>query len=378
MPDDPVPPKLSLAFVRRIRMPGRYYDRDGLILTVTPSGGKSWSQRITVEGRRRDMGLGSAHLVTPAAARKMAAKNKAVIRAGGNPFVAVPRKRLDSSATSERILTFAAFSANRYRRLRAVDARMETAKEAYSRVRLHANSRIGRLPVAEISPDDVVKLLDVVAEGSRETGRWLRAELVRVFDDAVGEGHRIDNPATAEAVQALPALIPVKVVKHAEGQRILERLPEFLAQIEADHRRPASFILIRFCLLSTRHVKECRLALWSQVDIEAGRWTFPAMQQEGRDLVTVDLTPSLMDLLDRARNFAHGEMQGYVFPSRQGIAEPFNGASLSMSLKRAGYDLTPWHFRRAYGAWTATEPNENDTSLRNWEREIRRHVDIEE
>ena len=61
-------------------------------------------------------------------------------------------------------------------------------------------------------------------------------------------------------------------------------------------------------------------------------------------------------------------MTGYVFPSRQGVADPNRGESLSMSLDRAGYDIVPLDFRRAYAAW---EDDEGGGSLEDWERRLR-------
>ena len=50
--------KLSALSVKAISKPGRYGDGDGLYLHITPSGTKSWMQRIVIDERRRDIGLG--------------------------------------------------------------------------------------------------------------------------------------------------------------------------------------------------------------------------------------------------------------------------------------------------------------------------------
>ena len=42
-------------FVRKVTLPGKYYDENGLILLVKETGAKSWVQRLTIRGRRRDM-----------------------------------------------------------------------------------------------------------------------------------------------------------------------------------------------------------------------------------------------------------------------------------------------------------------------------------
>ena len=75
---------LSARMVRHAG-PGSYVDGNGLMLRVRDSGSRSWVQRIMVHGRRIDIGLGNAELVSLADARRIAADNRAVARTGGDP-----------------------------------------------------------------------------------------------------------------------------------------------------------------------------------------------------------------------------------------------------------------------------------------------------
>ena len=56
--------RLTALVARALSRPGRHGDGDGLYLHVTPAGSKSWVQRIVVDGRRRDIGLGPYPTVT--------------------------------------------------------------------------------------------------------------------------------------------------------------------------------------------------------------------------------------------------------------------------------------------------------------------------
>ena len=38
--------------------PGKYTDGHGLTLFVQPSGSRQWVQRLVIQGKRREMGLG--------------------------------------------------------------------------------------------------------------------------------------------------------------------------------------------------------------------------------------------------------------------------------------------------------------------------------
>jgi hypothetical protein len=56
--------KLTAIFVKKAKEPGKYGDGNGLFLHVKLSGAKHWVQRLTVNGKRRDIGLGSASIVS--------------------------------------------------------------------------------------------------------------------------------------------------------------------------------------------------------------------------------------------------------------------------------------------------------------------------
>ena len=62
--------RLTVKGLARLTAPGRYPDGNTLYLFVQRSGARSWVQRLVVDGRRRDIGLGSAKYVTLAQARQ--------------------------------------------------------------------------------------------------------------------------------------------------------------------------------------------------------------------------------------------------------------------------------------------------------------------
>ena len=78
--------KLSALSVKAISKPGRHGDGDGLYLHIAPSGTKSWVQRIVIDGRRRDIGLGPYPAVSLGHARTMAATNRTAVSEGRDPL----------------------------------------------------------------------------------------------------------------------------------------------------------------------------------------------------------------------------------------------------------------------------------------------------
>ena len=69
-------------FIKKAASPSKYGDGNRLYLIVEPSGAKRWEQRLTIQGRRRDIGLGSASIVSLEDARTKAHDNKRIARLG--------------------------------------------------------------------------------------------------------------------------------------------------------------------------------------------------------------------------------------------------------------------------------------------------------
>ena len=78
---------LNNKFVHDAARAGKYFDGNGLFLRVMPSGSKQWVQRIVIQGKRTELGLGGAELITLPEARAKALENRRVSTLGGNPLV---------------------------------------------------------------------------------------------------------------------------------------------------------------------------------------------------------------------------------------------------------------------------------------------------
>src|SRR4051794_26485498 len=77
---------LSARTVSTVTEPGRYGDGGGLYLLVAQGGSRSWILRTVIKGRRCDIGLGSAVLISLAEAREEARALRRVARLGGDPL----------------------------------------------------------------------------------------------------------------------------------------------------------------------------------------------------------------------------------------------------------------------------------------------------
>ncbi|MEW4397484.1 Arm DNA-binding domain-containing protein [Agrobacterium tumefaciens] len=79
--------KLSDVLVKSTKLKaGRHSDGGGLYLNVTPAGSKSWLYMWTVDGKRREMGLGPYPSVTLANARSKASDARQAVAEGRDPI----------------------------------------------------------------------------------------------------------------------------------------------------------------------------------------------------------------------------------------------------------------------------------------------------
>lgn len=93
--------KLTQGQIRQLKEPGRYSDGDGLFLELNRPGKGNWQLRATVNGRRRDIGLGPLDLITVHEARELAIDLRRDIKRGIDPIEERKRKKIE-------ILTFKA------------------------------------------------------------------------------------------------------------------------------------------------------------------------------------------------------------------------------------------------------------------------------
>src|SRR5206468_8617976 len=93
---------LTAVKAKSLREPGRYTDGRGLMLYINGSGSKSWVLRLMINGKRRDIGLGSFKDVSLADAREKAEQLRKLARTGEDPL----RKKHEAKSQQLAQLTF--------------------------------------------------------------------------------------------------------------------------------------------------------------------------------------------------------------------------------------------------------------------------------
>lgn len=184
--------------------PDRYYDKsgNGLHLLVRVSGSKSWVQRLRINGKYRDLGLGGYPAVSLAAARQIAYENKASLLAGNDPRI--------SRTKAQHMPSFGEVASN-YLAIRVKELRnVKHQNQWYSTINTYVMPHIGKYPIDKIEPHQIRDLLVPIWEDKHETARRVRSRIEAVFNHAIAL-KLISSPNPASWKGNLEALLPSKI-----------------------------------------------------------------------------------------------------------------------------------------------------------------------
>ena len=333
---------LSAAFVRSVTAPGKYTDGHGLFLKVDKSGAKRWVQRIIIRGKRTEIGMGSASLVSLAEAREQALENRKLARAGGDP--------LQAKRASEALLTFEEAARTVHQIHEPTWRNKKHAAQFISTLATYTFPRIGKLKVSEVTTADVLAVLQAIWLEKPETARRVRQRIGTVMKWAVANGWRQDNPADAIA-QALPKQDKTQAHRKALPY---DKVPEFLVALKASDAGTATKLALELVILTASRSGEVRLAEWSEFDLQEGVWTRPAHRMKAKKEHRVPLSPRALEVLTESRKLGNGE--GLAFPGTKN-GKPLSDMTLSKLTKALGYDVHVHGFRTSFKTWTQERTN---------------------
>ena len=332
-------PKLSAARVKALSKPGRYGDGDGLYLNIAGGGSKSWVQRITIEGRRRDLGLGGYPAVALAQARRRATDNRAAVADGRN--LLVEKRRPATPTFREAALTVHEANRPRWRSEKQTRNWIQTLER-------HAMPTLADTPVDRIGREDVLRVLSPIWTTRPETARRIRQRIRTVLRWCMAHGF-VEHNVAGEAIDgALPRMPQVK--EHLRSLPYRE-VGEALRIVEASNASLSARLCLRFVVLTAARSGEARGARWSEFDLETGEWRILGGRMKAGVEHRVPLSDAALVVLSRARPLADGS--DLVFPSPVAPGRPLSDMTLTKILRTTGLSdrATVHGFRSSFKVW---------------------------
>ncbi len=328
--------------------PGKHHDGSGLYLVVTDNS-KKWVQRGTVNGKRREWGLGSASDTMLAEVREKSSTYRRMIKDGIDP--AEERQRLQAEALAQEqaqsliddMPTFKQVAQMVHKEHAPTWKNARDAKHWMSTMERYVFPTLGDVPVDAITGAMVRDVLAEIWLLIPPTAKKVKQRIGTVLDHAHIRGWRDQEAPLRSITKGLPK--QPKKTKHFAAMP-WANIPDFITNMPTT--LTASDVVLRaieFTIITAARSGEVRLARWDEIDLDAATWTRPEMHMKTDIEHRVPLSVRAIELLGEPSD-------GIIFPGpRTGSA--LSDMSLTMPLRRAELNITMHGFRSSFRDWCA-------------------------
>ena len=382
------PARLTAAFVENVERVGIYGDGRGgyglkLAARKSAAGGlrKMWVQRLTIDSKSRELGLGGYPLVTLDTARMKALENARLADAtkplAAARFVAqeiAPVMTIAPAApapmpepeTSVDIPTFGqAYERNIQLRVAKwqTNSRGRSSSEMQWRGKYknYLADAIGDMPIDTITSRTMQELLEQLWTSKPTVAQDICSYANIVFEWAIGMEYIGSNPV-AKARKALGG----KPTKEKQAHR--QALPHaeiagWFSAIEGVAGMDAARNALRFLILTAARKEEALAAKWGEIDFKAKTWTIPGgrggRMKAGLDHVIPLSSQAISVLVKMVKsvNDTH-EADAHIFPTSRGggkkmIASGTLNGMVNRVNEATGAAAVPHGMRSTFRDWAA-------------------------
>jgi integrase len=339
---------------------GDNLDGEGLILRVKAASA-SWVFRYTApkSRKRRELGLGAAdrsNIEVAGASLKLARQRadeaRGQVHRGIDPIeVRRGEKEIERRAALEEEgqATAAETTLRRYVKTYHEKhvAPLRTFKHGQqwlNSIEQHVPAELLDAPLGHIAAVDLLDRLVPILRKVPETGSRIYQRLATVFDAAVIDGLRRDNPAT-------PIRRELRKRAGRRERRNFASMPYRQAPAFIERLRVApgnAPRCLEFTILTAARTSEALSAEWAEFDQQARTWTIPAAKMKCRERHVVHLCDRVLEILEGQA----GQNESLVFPSTVGRDAPMSNMALPMTLRRLKVKAATVHgFRSTFSTW---------------------------
>ena len=299
-------------------------------------------QRVTVHGRRREMGLGGFPSVGLADARKLSERWRSMAATGLDP---IKEREAEKRAARGEDISLSVITNDAFEARKAELKDDGKAGRWLTPLTLHVLPKIGKVPVTDIDQRDIRDTLAPIWHNKADTARKAMNRLSIVLRHAAALGLDVDLQATEKAKALLGRTR--HVAKHIPAMAWAD-VPEFYASLG----EPALTHLALRLLMLNPGVRSKPLRHLRLEQIEDEVWTVPEGDMKGQKgrapAYRVPLCKEAQRIIELARPHARN---GYLFANTRGGV--ISDMTLSRLMERRGLEARPHGFRTSLRTWLA-------------------------
>jgi integrase len=307
--------------------PYKITDGGGLFLFITPAGGKYWRLKYFFAGKEKLLALGVYPEVTLADARERRAQARKLLAAGNDPAEAKKEARRLTALKNDNLFETVAREWFEQRKHEWASASADTM---LARLERHILPKLGRRPIADITPPEVLAVLRVVEDrGTLETARRVMQICGKIFMYGIATGRAERNP-----VPDLRGALKTPVVTHYSFLKASD-LPSYLNKLDSYDGGLLTRLALRLLLLTFVRTSELRGAQWTEIDWKKAQWRIPPERMKMKELHIVPLSRQAIAVL-RELQALSGDRR-FIFPNLHNPFAYMSENTMLYALYRMGY-----------------------------------------
>lgn len=310
--------------------PYKVADSGGLYIEISPVGGKAWKLKYRYLGKEKKLSLGRYPVVSLKDARDKRDDAKRVLDSGKDPGAEKKRAKIEAMTAMEN--TFQVI-AEEWAGRHFVNKAPAHKARVVSRLEKNIYPYIGSRPVAEITPADILRVIQLIEKrGAIETAHRALQNISQIMRYAVATCRLTIDPTPS----LRGALQPV-TLSHMAAPTTPSEVAGFLRLIEAFTGGQVVSAALRLLPLVFVRPGTFRKMEWSEVDLEKGEWNIPADKMKMKESHYVPLARQAVTILrDELLPITGGGK--YVFPGGRSDVRPMSESAINGAYKRLGID----------------------------------------
>ena len=292
-------------------------DRDGLYVSVTPSGTITFRYDYRFNGRRETLTIGKygADGINLAEARDKLMIARKQVSEGISP-AGEKRNQKNMIRNADR---FSSFAEKYLEDVKLAESTKALRVATYER---DIKSTFGNRLMTEISTDEIRRHCNKIKDrGAPSTAIFVRDLIANVYRYAIQRGHKFANPADEIANSSIATF------KKRERVLTPREIKLFFNTLEETQSDFALKKAVKFILLTMVRKGELVNATWDEVDFKNKVWTIPAERMKAKRAHNVYLSEQALDLIVAFQIYSEGSP--YLLPGRVNRGQPIANSSLN-------------------------------------------------
>lgn len=292
-------------------------DRDGLYVSVTPSGTITFRYDYRFNGRRETLTIGKygADGINLAEARDKLMIARKQVSEGISP-AGEKRNQKNMIRNADR---FSSFAEKYLEDVKLAESTKALRVATYER---DIKSTFGNRLMTEISTDEIRRHCNKIKDrGAPSTAIFVRDLIANIYRYAIQRGHKFANPADEIANSSIATF------KKRERVLTPREIKLFFNTLETTQSDFALKKAVKFILLTLVRKGELINATWDEIDFKNKVWTIPAERMKAKRAHNVYLSEQAIDLIVAFQIYSEGSP--YLLPGRINRGQPIANSSLN-------------------------------------------------